>query len=124
MKPKIYIAHSSGYDFIKNLYQPIKNSKLWETYEFILPHDNRDYHPDSKKEIQDSKVIIAEISHPSTGAGIEIGWADSDNKPIIFIHNHTYNPPAYFNTMTPYVIKYNKPDEIPNLIKQVLEELI
>jgi hypothetical protein len=37
---KIYFAHSSGFDFKKDLYLPIRNSKLNSQYNFIFPHEH------------------------------------------------------------------------------------
>jgi hypothetical protein len=124
MKSKIYIAHSSSYDFQTELYIPVKNSRLYQVYNFILPHDNRAYHPDSKKEIRECKVFIAEISHASTGAGIEIGWADAFNVPIIFLHKSDYKPPAYYQEMSKHLCSYSSPSEIPGILETAINQII
>ena len=124
MKPKIYLAHSSKFDFKNELYKPIKDSNLGEKYDFIYLLDNPDFLPNTKNLIKSYSLVIAEISYPSTGAGIEIGWTDAFNIPIIFIHNELYNPPQYLKTMSPHILKYNNSNEIPLLLEPVLKELI
>lgn len=95
MKPTIYLAHSSKFDYKKDLYEPIKRSNLASLYDFIYLMDNPGNLPNTKEMIRKFHAVIAEISYPSTGAGVEIGWADAFDMPIILIHNNTYNPPEY-----------------------------
>ena len=51
---KIYVGHSSSYDYVNELYQPLKASKLWDDHILILPHDD-------KSETIPSKGIIAKL---------------------------------------------------------------
>lgn len=37
----IYISHSSKYDYIDKLYQPIKKSNLNKENNFFLPHEDK-----------------------------------------------------------------------------------
>ena len=124
MKPQIYLAHSSNYDFQGGLYKPIKSSHLMSMYEFIFLLDKPDNLPNTKELVKSYSAVIAEMSYPSTGAGIEIGWADALRIPIIFIHNELYNPPPYLKTMSPHIIKYDKSTEIPLLLEPVLKRII
>jgi hypothetical protein len=39
---KIYICHSSSFDYKKERYEPIRRSELNNKYEFILPHEISD----------------------------------------------------------------------------------
>jgi len=82
---KIYVTHSSDFDYKKELYLPIRNSNLNSKYEFILPHENND-HFNSYEVIKNADLILAEVSFPSTGQGIELGWANAFNKKILCIN--------------------------------------
>lgn len=82
---KIYFCHSSEFDYIKELYLPIKGSKLYKENEVILPHDGVG-RVNSKEIIKECDFIIAEVSYQSTGMGIELGWAESFGKEIICIY--------------------------------------
>lgn len=82
---KIYVVHSTNYDFNKELYAPIKKSPLYNKHEFIFPHEVDAKTFNSKKLIQDADLVIAEVSYPSTGAGVELGWADLYKTPIMYI---------------------------------------
>jgi hypothetical protein len=93
-------------------------------YDFIFLLDTPNYLPNTKELIKTYSAVIAEMSYPSTGAGIEIGWADAFNIPIIFIHNELYSPPPYLKTMSPYIVKYEKPEEIPILLEPILPNLL
>lgn len=82
---KIFVSHSSDFDYEKELYDPLRKSKLFGEHEFFLPHaDDRDIN--TKEEIQSSDLFVAEASHPSTGSGIEIGWAHAANIPILVVY--------------------------------------
>ena len=37
---KIYISHSSKYDYTSQIYNPIKNSDLIQSNTFFLPHED------------------------------------------------------------------------------------
>ena len=83
---KIYISHSTNFDFKKDLYQPLKDSNLSKN--FIFPHEKSLKQNPLKKLFSTKKcdLIIAEISLPSTGQGIELGWANMYKIPIICFH--------------------------------------
>ncbi len=71
---KIYIGHSREYNYLEDLYMPLKTSLLFKNHEIILPHDKRNLI--SKDIIKKCNLFIAEVSFPSTGLGIELGWAN------------------------------------------------
>lgn len=80
---KIYFAHSSGFDFKKDLYLPIRCSKLNSQYNFIFPHEHGLGAYSSKEFFKTCDFVFAEVSFASTGTGIELGWANYQNVPII-----------------------------------------
>ena len=80
----IYVIHPTNFDYKNQLYSPFKNSLINEKYKLILPHETTEVN--SKKIIKKCKLIIAEVSIPSTGSGIELGWVNNYNIPIICIY--------------------------------------
>ena len=81
---KIYVGHSRNFDFKKELYEPLRKLPC----EFIFPHEKSDKQFNSKDVLKSCNLMIAEVSFPSIGLGIEIGWADSYGVPIIFVHKN------------------------------------
>ena len=79
---RLYLTHSSGYDYKNELYEPLKQT-LGKEYDIFLPHEKHSEGVNSKNIISECDIILAEVSQPSTGQGIELGWADSNDKPII-----------------------------------------
>ena len=70
-------------DYEKELYKPLLNSKLTSEYRFILPH-SREYDKVNTKEILiNSDYLVAEVSFPATGVGLELGRAECNNVSII-----------------------------------------
>ena len=79
---KIFVSHSSSYDFRNELYKPLKEA-FGSKHELFLPHESK---PSRTEEIiKESDIIMAEVSYPSTGQGIELGWASCHGKRIIAI---------------------------------------
>lgn len=72
--------------FLTEPYQPIREFSKTTSHEFYFPHENSPEPHITKTIIQNSDLILAEVSHPSTGQGIELGWANIFEIPIIGIH--------------------------------------
>ena len=83
---KIYISHSSKCDYINKIYNPIKKSNLNKENTFFFPHDVNNKVINTKDVISKYDLIIAEVSLPATGQGIELGWADYAKIPILCIY--------------------------------------
>ncbi|MBQ8891952.1 MAG: hypothetical protein IJ068_03700 [Bacilli bacterium] len=81
---KIYVGHSTNYDYVNELYKPILKSDLVKEHEFIFPHLNNNFN--SNEVINNSDLFIAEISYPTLGLGIEIGRAETNNQKILCIY--------------------------------------
>ncbi len=79
---KVYLSHSSGYAYEPELYVPLKAS-LAKQYDIFFPHDDKNGGSKSKDVIANCDVVLAEVSYPSTGQGIELGWADTYHVPIV-----------------------------------------
>jgi hypothetical protein len=86
MLKKIYIAHATSFDFENELYAPLRASEIAAQHELIFPHDTAREPINSKAIIAVADLIVAEVSYPSMGVGIELGWADAAGKKIICIY--------------------------------------
>lgn len=83
----IYFAHASSFSFREELYEPLKQSRLWSEHIFILPHEtNQKVIASSRDIIASCDMVLAEVSFPSTGLGIELGWAHDLKKEIMCLY--------------------------------------
>ncbi len=82
---KILVAHASNYDYRTELYEPLKQSTLAQEHTIVFPHDEENAEIETNSVIPEAGLLIAEVSHPSTGAGIEIGLAQAAGVPTIFL---------------------------------------
>lgn len=83
---KIYVTHSSGFDYQNELYRPLRESDLNNQHEIALPHEFSTDQFNSKEYMKQCDLIVAEASFPSTGQGIELGWANLYEIPIVCVH--------------------------------------
>ena len=112
----IYISHSSKYDYISNIYNPIKQSKLAQSNTFFLPHENKVIK--TKDIISNCDLVIAEVSLPTTGQGIELGWADYANKPILCIYRKGVEVSSSLKFITNHFIEY---DDVNDMIHKITD---
>lgn len=112
---KIYVAHSRGYDFVNELYNPIKNSDLSKKYEFVFPHSESDEQFDSKNFFKtDCDLVIAEVSYQKIGLGIELGWANILNIPIICIYKKGQEISGSLKVISNNFVEYENFDDLIN----------
>jgi hypothetical protein len=115
----IHVAHSRSFDFKTELYEPIKNSSLSKEHTFIFPHDENSQLVSSKELFQTGcDLVIAEVSHPATGMGIELGWADMLNIPIICIYKNGSNLSHSLKAVTNTFLEYSDTNE---MITKIIE---
>jgi hypothetical protein len=118
---KIFVAHSSNFDFRNELYLPLRNSKLNLKHEIFLPQEKSDTGPITKDIIKNSQLIVAEVSYPSTGQGIELGWANIYDIPIVCIYKEGATFSNALRKMTDNFIAYknqeNMIEKLTNFIK-------
>jgi len=104
---KIYLIHSSAYpNFEQELYEPFKKSELNKEHQFIFPHENKAETVNSKVIISNCDLVLAEVSFPSTGAGIELGWADMFNRKIICLHKDNVIPSDAIRFVAQHLVSY------------------
>ncbi len=111
---KIYVCHSTAFDFQKELYEPLRQSDLTTEYDFVFPHDKVDI-GNSKDIIINSDIVLAEVSYASTGMGIELGWANMIGKPIVAIYSESYKPSSSIHIVADSLISYTNKNFIENI---------
>lgn len=117
---KIYISHSSSYDYINKIYNPIKKSDLSKTNTFFFPHENKS--ENTKDIISSYDLLIAEVSLQSTGQGIEIGWASYSNTPILCIYKKGAEISSSLKFITNHFIEYEDTKDMVGKIKEFLNK--
>lgn len=81
---KIYVCHSCGYDYKKELYEPLRKSFL--EIEFFFPHEGDNSDLNTLNVIKDCDLVIGEVSFNSLGVGIELGRAQAYKKKVLLIY--------------------------------------
>lgn len=121
---RIYLSHPTrGYEYRKYLYEPIQASPLVQQHEFIYPHE-REYNPprNTKEEINRASLVIAEVSFPSTGQGIELGWADEYKTPILCIYQYGREYSRSLLVVTKNINHYSSTGDMIEKIGRFIEE--
>lgn len=74
----------------------------------------------TKELIKNADLIFAEVSYPSTGQGIELGWADMMGKNIIYFYKSGTKPSGALSNLTKNMIEYKDQED---LISKLGEEI-
>lgn len=120
----IYVAHPTNYDFKKELYEPIRQSSLNKEHTFVLPHEKTDKQFNSKDYLKRGcNLFIAEVSIPSIGLGIELGWANIYNVPIIFIYKSGAKLSGALKVVSDKFIEYSNSEELIQGIKEIINDM-
>ena len=118
---KIYIIHSSSFDYKKDLYGPLE--KMTDL-EFVFPHKKENEHVDSRDLIKNCDLVLAEVSYPSLGAGIEIGRAEALGKPIVAIYETGSKISSSLKFVTKNFIEYGDLEKDFGKIGEVINNLM
>jgi hypothetical protein len=114
---KIYVCHSSSFDFSKELYEPLKTI---QGHEFVFPHDRgNDAH--SEDVIASCDLVIAEVSFPSTGMGIELGWADAAGVPIACVHRADTMLSSALRHIAKSIVAYGDAEDLVGKLGEMLK---
>ena len=116
---KIYVAHSRDFNYQNELYLPLKNDDIFKKHEFVFPHDG-DNSKHDRNFYKNIDLVIAEVSYPSTGLGIELGFFYDDNKKIYCIHRNNKKISSSISMVTDKIYEYSNLDEMLDIIKQFL----
>lgn len=116
----IYVGHSNSFDFTNELYNPIKSSSLAATHTFIFPHEEGMPFLRTKDILENCDLMIAEVSYPSTGLGIELGYADMHNVPILCIYKEGFKISSSLKIITNNLEQYSDTQEMIEIIRKYL----
>ena len=120
---RVYVSHAKKDNFMENLYNPIKNSELTQNNQFIFPHEGNE-NIDTEKLFRDRAcdIVLAEVSVPSTGQGIELGYAKLLNVPIICIYKKGSEIAGSLKWITNQFIEYSDSEDFIKQLKSVMKE--
>src|SRR3989344_9590701 len=120
----IVVTHSSGYNFKDELYKPIRDSVLNTQHNFFLPQE-KERERITEDMIQNADWVFAEVSYPSTGQGIELGWANIFNTPIVCFYKSGMKPSSAIkhitNTFIEYLDERDLVDKLTNFLKNTFK---
>ncbi|MEX0916530.1 MAG: hypothetical protein WDZ44_00250 [Candidatus Spechtbacterales bacterium] len=119
---KIYVAHSRNFDFQQELYEPLRNSTLVKKHEFVFPHSESEGPFNSKQLFQEGcDLVLAEVSYPATGLGIELGWADFLKIPIACIHKKDVKVSVSLKAVSNTFFEYSDSQNLITQVEKILQ---
>ena len=119
---KIFIAHSSNFDFKNKLYIPLRGSALNNEHEIFLPQEGK-IEEITRDMVSHCGAVVAEVSSPSLGAGIEIGWADAAGVPVIAMYEKDAHPSFSIDNAVSDRFEYDNADEMLEKLAAALNQL-
>lgn len=94
---------------------------LAKRHQIFFPHDEENKDVKSKDIIAKSDYLLAEVSQPSTGQGIELGWADTFNTPIICFYRAGSEPSNSLRFVSNSFIEYSSSEDMVKQLSDYLE---
>lgn len=119
----VYVGHSRHYDYKNELYVPIQEGEFYQMHNVVLPHLKSDGPYDSKGFLETCDAMVAEVSYPSLGLGIEIGWASAKKVPVLAFHKEGSFPSASLKMVPSRIFSYQNGEELAEIINRELRKL-
>ena len=117
---KIFVTHATNSNFQEELYKPLRESSLNKNHEIHLPQEHGK-ETITKEFIKSCDLIIAECSFPSTGQGIELGWADMYQVSILCIYRKGIEPSRALHYVTHSFITYENAEDMINKVEMFIK---
>lgn len=117
---KIIVTHASSFDYEKEIYEPLKRAVEGTNHELIFPHVWHEQNKSTKEFLKDAGLVIGEVSYPSTGQGIELGWADMLNIPILFVRKQGAKSSSALRYLKGELIEYADAEELTEKVRVYL----
>lgn len=119
---KIFVSHSTKFNFEEELYKPLRNSEFNQKHELILPHENGAQN-ETKDVIRDCDLVVAEVSFPSTGQGIELGWASAEYVSTVCFYKQGSQISESLKYISDDINEYTTMDTVIAKITQIADTL-
>lgn len=121
---KIYIGHSSSINYKEELYRPLKESELASDHDLVFPHDDSEEQFDSKNFLRDeADLMIAEVSKSSTGLGIELGWANIYEVPVLLICSKDSEVSRSLEVISDDLLRHKGRIEMVEILEEEVQQL-
>ncbi len=119
---KIYVAHSKEFDFEKELYKPLRQSRLNSEHTFVLPYEN-DNNLNPKDFLKNEcELVIAEVSYTSARVSFDLSWAYIFKLPVRSIHRKGIIIPVEFRYVSPTHTEYSNSKDAISKIEKIIKE--
>ena len=121
---KIYCSHANAFPFREMLYTPIRTREELQVHHWVLPHEEHEDPADfnTKSIIPTCDLLIAEVSLPSTGVGIELGRAEMSGCPIIALYEKGSKLSQSATMVATEVIEYSSKDMIGETLEAIIRK--
>jgi len=118
---RIYFSHSRNCEYENDFYTPIRSHFKDSDHELILPHENgKD--DDTRAILLTCDLLVAEVSHPATGVGIELGRAEASEIPIACIHKAGADPSSSLYRLSDDIWKYDSPEMMLSIFDDLIKK--
>lgn len=119
---KVYVAHSSDFDYVNKLYRPLRESALNSEHDFFLPHEKGDIR-ETKELMKECDLLLADVSMPSTGEGIEMGRAEAIGLRIACIYERGSRVSSALRFVSDIFVEYNDPQDMIRKVADLLQKI-
>ena len=110
----IYFIHSTKFDYNNLLYKKILSSPVCLAHNLMLPMTHEYQEKYTKDLMNKADIIIAEVSNPSFGLGLELKWLEKQDKPKLYISLTNEIPSKYQK-----IVKSIKETDASNYLKTI-----
>ena len=120
---KIYLAHSREFDYQHDLYDPIRRNSNLNQSDLIFPHEQSDSKTSQhdRQFYKDLDLVIAEVSFPATGLGIELAWCADAKVPIVCISRRDAHVSGSLRAVCSDFYQYSDADELSRLVENIIK---
>jgi hypothetical protein len=119
---KIFVSHSTKFNYKDELYQPLRESELSKKHEFIFPHEEGKEIL-SKDIIRDCDLVVAEVSNPLFDQGLELGWANGAYVSIVCFYKAGSEVSNSLKFVTDSIFEYDSMETMIAKITEIAEAL-
>lgn len=120
---KIYFCHAKEFDYVNELYRPIRESIFNTQHEIFLPHEDVSKTVKTKDIIKSSDIVFAETSLPATGMGIELGWADAFGVPIVCFYRKGSKISGSLRFIAKDIIEYADSEDLIEKVMTTIRDI-